>query len=266
MSVNIVFISVTRDAQMYDKCIGSNSHVHAELIQIDNTEKNESISKCYNKFLDGYNYSQQAWFVFCHEDFELLEDIQPFLKSLDSTKLYGPIGAKLEHAHAWLLGGVPTQQNLGSELESNKDGSALHQSGIAVPAHTIVDTFDCQCLIVHSSLIKKHNLRFDEKLTFDLYVEAFCADAFVRHGITSELLQFKCHHWSYGKVCERYFKALQHLDRKYPRYEFPSTVGYTFGAGRTFMRRRQRALRRFLDKHCPWIAKLAIKIISRQDA
>ena len=40
-----------------------------------------------------------------------------------------------------------------------------------------VQTFDCQCLIIHSSLINRYKLRFDENLTFDLYVEDFCANA-----------------------------------------------------------------------------------------
>ena len=40
---------------------------------IDNNEENLPISARYNAFLDGYDYSNPAWFVFAHEDFELEE-------------------------------------------------------------------------------------------------------------------------------------------------------------------------------------------------
>ena len=52
----------------------------------------------------------------------------------------------------------------------------------------LVDTVDCQCLIVHSDLIKKYHLRFDEHLQFHFYAEEFCIMASEKYNIPSYAL------------------------------------------------------------------------------
>ena len=77
-----------------------------------------------------------------------------------------------------------------------------------------MDTFDCQCLIVHSSLVERFSLRFDENFTFDLYVEDFCISAFENHGVISRILPMDCRHWSYGSVSDRFMRLKEYLSSK----------------------------------------------------
>ena len=96
-----------------------------------------------------------------------------------------------------------------------------------------MDTFDCQCLVVHSSLIRRYGLRFDERLSFDLYVEDFCVGAYERYGIESHILLMECHHFSQGSIGQRFYEALACLQEKYrsARKRYASIVGrhITFG-------------------------------------
>jgi hypothetical protein len=58
-----------------------------------------------------------------------------------------------------------------------------------------VDTVDCCCIIVHSSLIRRHNLRFDERLEWHLYAEAFSLDARAEHGVETWVFPIDSGHW-----------------------------------------------------------------------
>ena len=100
-------------------------------------------------------------------------------------------------------------------IHSNKDGSSAEFVGTDNCNLKQADTFDCQCLIVHSSLVKKYGLRFDENLTFDLYVEEFCINAYEKYKITSRILQIKCQHWSKGNIGERWYRQFEYLQNKY---------------------------------------------------
>ena len=75
------FISVVRDFDLYNRVIANNPNLgDAQKIAFDNREENRPIPARYNEFLDGYDYSKPAWFVFCHEDFEPLESLEPLLE------------------------------------------------------------------------------------------------------------------------------------------------------------------------------------------
>ena len=115
--------------------------------------------------------------------------------------------------------------------------------GQAVDSPVEVETFDCCCLIVHSSLVKKHKLRFDENLAFDLYVEDFCATARVKHGIRSFVQPVKCCHHSGSRPTERLYRHLPYLKEKYPQNCFAGSCVY-FGTP-TWRKRLQDLLRAF---------------------
>ena len=68
----ILYVSVVRDWTMYERCLKGNSFLFGgELCPIDNCEKNEGVPVCYNRFLESRPKDESAWYVFCHEDFEL---------------------------------------------------------------------------------------------------------------------------------------------------------------------------------------------------
>ena len=183
---------------------------HPNIFVLDNNVENKSISVRYNEFLNSYDYSIADWFVFCHEDWELKENLSKKLKNLDKNCLYGPIGTKITKKKNILL-----KYFLGRIIHSNKDGSNAISLGLFCRTQRIVSTFDCQCLVVHSSLIQKYNLRFDPNLNFDLYVEDFCIYAKENHQIESRILQMKCQHYSYGNVQQRFFDSFEYLKNKY---------------------------------------------------
>jgi len=237
----VAVISVVRDFDMYGRCVRDNLFVHGcELHAIDNTAKNEGIGVCYNRFLAGFDFSNPAWLVFCHEDFELKEDLRPHLSDLDKNALWGPIGAvtavRFGVYHEWRL--------VGQVEQSEKDGSRAFMHGCKVPPGTPVETFDCQCLIVHSSLVASSNLRFDETLTFDLYAEDFCMFAAAK-GIRSRILPFAARHWSGGNIHPRYAVQEAYINAKYPDVCFTGTSSWVLGGNPPFFRRLTCAAKRF---------------------
>ena len=241
----VVYISVVRDFVMYEKCVRDNSCVAGcELCPIDNRDRNEHISSCYNRFLESRSPGEDAWYVFCHEDFQVLEPLHPLLTDCDRGALWGPIGAatrvRFGVYHQWRL--------LGRVEECGKDGSNIHSIGEAVPRGTQVDTFDCQCLIVHSSLVQRLGLRFDEALSFDLYVEEFCMAAHEKGGVVSCILPLKCRHWSGGSVQPRYYEQEAHVNAKYPNACYTGTSSWILGGSPSPCRRLTVALKRLLRK------------------
>ncbi len=221
MKQNCSFVSVVRDFAMYKKCIEGNPFVKAELSTIDNRTENFPIPVCYNRFLDRYDYSRDSWFVFCHEDFELREDISALLDSWDRNSLHGVVGGVRKG-----FCGFGMQRVYGNMTETNRVGEAEWNPAVKIKSPVEVEAFDCCCLVVHSSLVAKHHLRFDPNLLFDLYVEDFCAAAKVGYGIRSIVEPVECCHHSGSRATERLYRHLPYLKRKYPKNCFVGTIVY----------------------------------------
>lgn len=236
-AMKIVFVSVVRDFQMYEKCIAANpSCKGAQLHPIDNREKNEFIPVCYNRFLDQCDLSEDKWIVFCHEDFQPHESLYGWLENADKNSLHGPIGVVTKNYlglyYKWVF--------LGKIETSDRLGGAKRTLGERVCAGTRVDTFDCQCLIVHSSLLRRTGMRFDEHLSFDLYVEDFCIQANENHAVSSVILPFRCQHWSDSLAQARYDGQLSYLKQKWPNVCYTGTCAHMIGGGIGFFRRFDR--------------------------
>ena len=224
----IYIISVVNDYNLYSKCVTQNPFItnlsNIELVDFDNTKENITIPKRYNSFLNNYDFSKNAWFVFCHCDWELMDDINLILKNLDKNSLYGVIGSKL-----YISKNKYHNPFLGHCLECRRDGTGIYKTGEMENNLEEVDTFDCQCLIVHSSLINKYNLRFDENLTWDLYVEDFCIQA-NKLGIKSYATGFDSCHWSgYHVVPDSYYESLKYINNKYPDSLYSGTCSIIGG-------------------------------------
>jgi hypothetical protein len=220
----IIFITVVRNHAMYDKYVRLNENCKdATFVFFDNNIRNKSIPFHYNNFLDSYDYSNDAWFVFCHEDFEFLENPRRILHGLDANVLYGPIG----HIRVGLLGfGV---QRARGEVRVTKKGEDTLKSwkiGRRLTKPAKVETFDCCCLMVHSSLVKRLKLRFDEKLEFDMYVEDFCAMAHQRGKVSSYAVQMDVCHHSDAVATERLWRHLPYLAEKYNTHCYTGTLTY----------------------------------------
>jgi len=204
----VYIVSVVRDFEMYDRCVRNNPFCQAfRQVPLDNRAENLPVPVRYNQFLD--TLQEDGWIIFCHEDWRLDEDLMPSLRDLDKGCLWGPIGIWLKECrHSDFM------EVRGCVTDSFKDGSDPRRyRGFAMEGR--VDSFDCQCLVVHSSLIRQHDLRFDENLTFDLYVEDFCVAAHVKAGIESRILPMRCQHYSRGTISQRFQDSLSYLQKKY---------------------------------------------------
>ena len=245
MQANVIIISVVRDHQMYDTCVRSNPFANCHtLCPLDNTRENKTIPVRYNEFLNGYDFSRPAWFVFCHEDFELKQHFDE-LDTLDKNVLYGPVGARSE----FLFGLFAMWRLLGQITESNKDGSNARPVGRLVPTSTPVETFDGQCLIFHSDLIRETGLRFDEQLSFDLYGEDICICAKERHGIPSHIIALRCQHWSPGNPqAARYNQQLAHLNVKHKDCCYTGISSYDIGGKPGIRRYASSRIKKFLRR------------------
>lgn len=213
MNVPVTLVTVVRDFAMYARCIGENPSLEGtERIAIDNRQMNEGIPKCYNRFLESFDFSSPRWLVFCHEDFAVCEKLPPLLGELPTDSCYGPIGARRIR---WLFYPLCRWQMAGQIEERNKNGDGSRRAGMPVEKGTVVDTFDCQCLIVHSTSLYTAGLRFDENLRFDLYVEDFCIQA-SQKGVLSRILPMACCHYSiHDSLPPSYTEAITYLNRKY---------------------------------------------------
>jgi hypothetical protein len=204
----MTIVSVVRDFGMYDRLVRNNPFNRgATFYPVDNREKNEGVPVGYNSFLNQFDYSKEQWFIFCHEDWEIQEAWFSKIEGLDIAAIYGPVGTVM-------LG--PKKIVLGRISNSCKDGTGLRTIGIPCKTGTEVGTFDCQCLIIHSSSIRKWGLRFDEELPFDLYIEEFCMNAFENYGMASRIVSLQCQHYSFGTVQPRFFDGAHYIRNKYP--------------------------------------------------
>ena len=242
-----ILVSVVRDFCMYEKCIQGNPFVSdCTKHPIDNRPENNAISLCYNGFLDAFDYTRPAWFVFCHEDFQMKEPLLPHLSTLCPQKIYGPIGAVTRRRFGWYY----QWQLVGRIQESSKNGSGTRTVGqtSSRPEDSVADTLDCQCLIVHSSLVRDCALRFDENLRFDLYTEDFCIQAREKFNIPTLIVPLHCQHWSKGTIAERYDVQLDYLRRKWPDVAYTGTAAQLIGGGGSPLWKAEVALKRAVQR------------------
>ncbi len=226
-SQKTIFITAYIDPALYQRCVTENPFVRDNpsitCQGFDNTADNQFISKRYNQFLDSWDYDSEAWFVFCHSDWEVLEDITKKLRRLDKNTLYGPIGTIVKDRRNKLI-----NEYRGYCRERTRDGSESRiLSCKKQRTGTLVDTLDAQCLIIHSSLIKKHGLRFDESYEFDLYSEDLSASAKLKYGIKTRILRVECRHNNIAKNMDgrdNYYRMLDIFNKKFPDNTFGSTV------------------------------------------
>ena len=230
LNEKICMISVVNDYHMYDKYVRNNPFVknqnNIECFDYDNRNENLPISVRYNQFLNSYDFSKPAWFVFCHTDWELQDDINLKLTNLSKDCIYGAAGSYIVNLPDKIF-----KQNTGSFMETTRDNNSVR---ISIQDEEVcrVDSLDSMVMIVHSSLVEKYNLKFDENLYWDLYVEDFCLNAFKNHNIQAYTFSFENTHHSdagFKALPVSYYKSLNYLKNKYPDDIFAGTCSYIGG-------------------------------------
>ena len=130
---------------VYDRNVLSSAFMTEHpILKYDNRETNLPIPSRYNDAIDkllASNY--HGWIFFVHNDFSLLEPLDPVLPELDPNCLYGPIGAVLQNGEKKLVG----------QILQGHNGGLIYQ-GTPIDKPTLVDTVDCQALLVHTDLLR----------------------------------------------------------------------------------------------------------------
>lgn len=230
---NIYIISVCNNNTIYNRVIGNNPYLaNCHITKYDNSQENLPIPTRYNHYIEYELNGQEGWLIFCHQDFQFLEDPASVLARLDPNSIYGPIGIYAPKYRTFLIqfGGqhwIHTHRRkeirpvLCGQILQGEDRQTL-SLGKRLKYPQEVDTVDCCCLIVHSSLIKRFNLRFDSQFDFHLYSEDFSLAA-RKHGIKTYACQIKCRHMSPGNANESFWIKYQALLKKYPNEFFLTT-------------------------------------------
>lgn len=177
----IYVVSAVNDPTLYRKLFIQNPMLNEPNVYLcprlnpnpQQPDKVLGLSALYNQFIDEFDHYKQGWIVFCHNDFEIIERLTPVLSKLDPNYIYGPCGAfitqKKGRNFQAFVGYSIEQQPRKSLLNYTLKNSNFHRFPNNREKY-VVDTLDCLCVIVHSSLIHRFNLRFDEHLRFDLVV------------------------------------------------------------------------------------------------
>jgi hypothetical protein len=213
---DIALVCVSNNDLVYTQGVLSSAYMTEHpILKYDNKETNIPIPVRYNHAIDELlrsNYS--GWIFFVHNDFSLLEPPEGIVSKLDHDHLYGPIGAVLED----------NEHKMRGEILQGRNGSLFYY-GSRVDKPTVVDTVDCQCLFMHTDLIKKYGLRFDEHelLSFHQYTEDFCLNANVHYGIKTYAVPMKCKHTSWGIVDRACNLAIDYINSKYPGKKWAGT-------------------------------------------
>jgi len=200
-------VTVFINPEMYFRFFTSNKFVNNNsLIAIDNRQLNRGLPVIYNEVIENL-VNENCWIFFVHEDFEIKCGLG-VIDTLDQNFVYGTFGINIENF-------FPV--GYGKHVCSNKDGSNAVEVGMTVSNAVKVQTLDCQSVLVHTSLLSKNpHLRFDEKLTFDLYAEDFCINSRELHKIEVKVFPLSFQHYSHGNLTERYYSGLKYLAKKYP--------------------------------------------------
>jgi len=216
-SSQICFVSVVNNFEIFNKSIKNNTAMSPyEQIVFDNTCDNISITKRYNSFIENIITTESDfWVVFCHQDFGFLEDPLLKLSKLDKNFMYGAIGTKVKRGLYMRNSRIHIHKRFFiGEIKQGVNEQKFVKLGKRINKPEVVDTLDCCCVIAHSSLIKKLDLRFDENLDFHMYAEDFCMNV-KKKGIFTKVIQFDCFHIGGGTLTDEYYKCLKYMKIKY---------------------------------------------------
>jgi len=183
----VVTIVPFTDEQLFKRWF-ARSKISTQLIRLRVLD-NSSAPKELNMLLQELS-NYDGWLVFCDQDVHLLND--PYLSFINRKKeyVYGPIGANLEpnnHLH----------------LHDGRNGGKLVDN---MP----VDSIGQGLIAIHSSAVKAHNLRFDERFG-DYYMVDFslqCRTVGIVPAIISLPSVFK-EHFTPLKDIKYYMKMLR---------------------------------------------------------
>lgn len=200
---DVRFIVVYNIPEKFRTCFAASPYVKLERVNACRNLDGEPLPKFFNQAIREH-MQENVWFVFCHQDFVLEEDLLTRLKGKDTGALYGPIGGRL--ASDTLTG-----------LIVQRDGTTI---GSRLEEDAPVQTLDEMCLIVHAAVLRQ-GLLFDEAFRFHFYGADFCMEAYVS-GFDVLAIPLGCQHKSrtiHGDVASpQYWSSLSVFREKWKRF------------------------------------------------
>ncbi len=176
-SAETKFVVVYNIPEAFRQYFSSSPFVSPDRVIAYHNVKNEPLPKFYNETVRRH-LSEETWFIFCHQDFILREDLRLRLKEKDTEAVYGPIGGRLAVDHF-----------LGEIVQANNE-----PIGAPLIKDAVVQTLDAQCLIAHASVFRQ-GVWFDERFPFHFYDADFCMRAYTK-GFDVLATQINCQHKS----------------------------------------------------------------------
>ena len=223
-------VSVVNNFELYEHCIKENNFLaNCRLKFYDNTKENIGIAERYNDFIETNITpdSDDCWVIFCHQDFGFEEDPDLKLATLSPDCIYGPVGINIRLCFSLWPPKIFRRKVTEGRFKQGRNNTDFEVIGNYLPAPKKVLACDCCCLIVHSSLIKRCNLRFDPQCKFHLYAEDFEISARRKYGIPVKAVQFACCHQGIGNYSDpQFFETLEYLKKKHGLRKLYSTNPY----------------------------------------
>lgn len=234
-------ICVFNSKEIFEKVVKNNENIqNCEIFSFDNTIENISITKRYNSFIEEHigrgakgaapSETKDFWYFFIHQDFGINEDIELITEKLNKNYIYGPIGVKM--FRGLFFGKKDKEGHFGfknhfvltlGRISQGDNDFNFKPHGRKVLYQPTVDAIDCCCIIIHSSLIQKYNLRFDENLNFHMYAEELCYRAKKEFKIKTKVVQMNCFHLGKGSLDENFDASVKYLKEKFKIKRVPST-------------------------------------------
>jgi len=218
------FVTVVNNFEIFDKVFRQNSLIEKyEQYVFDNTVENVGISERYNSFINqNIDQNSDFWIIFCHQDFGFFEDPFNNINSLDKNYIYGAVGVGFKYKQKKIIRFLDKKFyttkkgiHLFGEIHQGNNDFEFFKHGERLSSPYPVETVDCCCIIVHSSLISRYNLRFDENLKFHMYSEDFSITARKKHNIETKVVQLECYHLGKGTIDEIFYDSLEYVKNKH---------------------------------------------------
>jgi hypothetical protein len=215
----VVMVTACNDPSVYARYVAKSVGIDAaDFHRYDNSADNRPVPERYNQFIEAMPADLDAWIAFVHNDFQFLEDPRGWLSSVSPNHLYGVVGADIvedevpDSIRAGALSDTRAQRRvLRGQVECSTDLLASGVCGTKVDGMVPVRTVDCCCLIIHASLIRRLQLRFDASFPWHLYTEELSLRAARDWGVRTFVIPVRSGHYGRGAVDEMFHTGLKRL-------------------------------------------------------
>ena len=214
----VVQVCACNDLGKYEKYAAASVGIsERDKIRFDNSVDNQPIPTRYNQFIESMPSGLDAWVAFVHNDFQFHDDPTPVLAQASPDHLYGVVGARLDTPTSSGNGQVqgPTYRIIG-RVRCSPKLIASGWCGDAVEGIASARTLDCCCIIIHSSLIRRLQLRFNERFEWHMYTEELSLRARRDHGVETYVLPLHSGHYGLGATNDAFFECSRALHAEYP--------------------------------------------------